>query len=262
MNTILFTPFDKVFLEIMWIKFHYYWLMYAIWFSFWYLLLSFLLKKEKIILSEKEFDRMFFWIAIFWLIWGRIWHILIYNFSYYFQNPLEIFAVWKWWMASHWWLIWWLIWFFIFKPKDIDYKKILDLTVIPLSFWLWLWRIWNFINWELYWKASSMPWCMYFDDNICRHPTQLYAFIKDILIFLILFYLYKKWVRNWFLVVSFLILYWSFRFFVEFFKENTQGNNTFSFITTGQVLSIFIILSWIIFWLTLKQKNNKEKSKN
>jgi len=254
-----FTPLSPMFLEIWPLQFHYYWLMYAISFLAVYLFLKKKLvdEKSKIQITEKKFDKFFFWIIALTLIWWRFWHILFYNFDFFFQNPVEILKVWKWWMASHWGFLWASIWFILFRPKEIPFFKLADLTILLVPLWLALWRIWNLINWELYWKATNLPWCMEFADEICRHPTQIYASLKDITIFLILFYLFRKKVKNWVIFSSFLISYWILRFIVEFFKEETQWNNYLEILTTGQILSFFMILTGILLLLFLKKENNR-----
>ncbi len=257
---ISFTPMSPVFLSIGPFNFYYYGLMYAI--SF---LIAYLMLKKSIMskwVSENDFEKLFYWVIILWLIWWRLWHVLFYDFSYFSQNLIEIFYIWNGWMASHWWFLWALIWIYIFKPK-IPILKLLDLIIYPVPIWLALWRLWNLINWEIYWKASSMPWCMEFADTVCRHPTQIYAIIKNLIIFWVLFYInieiqnpkskIKSYLKPWVLFSVFLILYWIFRIFVEFFKEDFVWNNYFEFITTGQVLSGVMIFIWVYIYHRLRK---------
>lgn len=253
-----FTPLSPTFLQIWAIQFHYYWLLYAISFSIAYIFLKKKLVDEntEIQIKENDFEKLFFWIIFMALIWWRIWHILFYNFEYFSHNLLEIIKVWKWWMASHWGFIWGIIWFLLFKPKKIEFFKLADLVILITPIWLALWRIWNLINWELFWKETTVFWCMKFSDEICRHPTQIYASLKNITIFLILFYLYKKRVKPWIILWTFFASYWFLRIIVEFFKEKTQWNNYVELFTTGQILSFFMILFWI--WFILKIKNYKK----
>lgn len=250
---------SPVFLAIWPFKFHYYWLMYALSFVFWY---WFLRKNlvQKSIISEKQLERMLFWTIIFWIIWWRLWEVLFYNIDYFINHPIEIFYVWNWWMASHWWFILWFIWFLLFKPKQINSFTLLDLIVIPLALWLALWRFGNLINWELYWYVTDLPWCMKFADWLCRHPTQIYAIIKDLFIFFVLIIIWKRvgsvlpW---WFIASTFLILYWILRFIVEYFKEDFVWNNYFNLITTGQILSLIMIFIWVVFMALIFRRNTK-----
>ena len=280
----IYDLFSPVFLTIWPLQFHWYGLFYAISFYFWYVFilknLRFLPSLEwKVCISEQEFDKMFFWISIFALIWWRLWHVLFYDFWYYSNHLLEIFQVWKWWMASHWWIIWAMIWYYFFVVKSKQDSpgtqhnktvpglnlKFLDLFAISWAFWFWLWRLWNFINWELFWKIfiKFNEWNFFsflnffwvnFWDWIVRHPVQIYSSLANFLIFWILFFLLQKKFFNqeenfWKIFYLFLILFWIQRFFLEFLKENFHWNNYFEILTTGQIFSIFMILIWIfLFW--------------
>ena len=257
MDLIEFTPLSPSFLTIWPVSLHYYWLMYAVSFLFAYSFIKKLIIKYRFAVNEEIFERLFFWIIICWLIWWRLGHVLFYDFQYFSENLVEIFYVWNGWMASHWWIIGGLIWFMYFKPKNINTLKFLDLIVLPLPIWLALWRLWNLINWELYGKVTSMPWCMKFADEICRHPTQIYAVIKNLIIFGILFYLYKKFKfsKPWILASAFLISYGILRIIVEFYKESFIWNNYLSFLTTGQILSCLMVLFWLLLWISIIRRS-------
>jgi len=271
----VYNLFSPIFLTIWPFDFYWYGLFYAISFYFWYLFIFKNLKKYFKV-SEKEFDKIFFWISVFALVWWRLWHVFFYDFAYYLQNMLEVFQVWKWWMASHWWIIWAIIWFYFFVVKSnlITYQskkvqgfnlKILDLFAISWAFWFGLWRLWNFVNWELYWKVfekiNSEDFlsfinfiCVDFWDWICRHPMQIYSSLANFLIFWILFFLVSKNFfqdeKNfWKIFYLFLILFWIQRLFLELFKEDFSWNNYFDILTTGQIFSVLMIFCWIfLFW--------------
>ena len=269
----IYDLFSPIIFQIWPLKFYWYGLFYAISFYFWYVFILKNLRKTTFpkgknniwIISEHEFDKMFFWIAIFALIWWRLWHVLFYDFAYFSQNLLEIFQVWKWWMASHWWIIWAIIWLFLFKNKKINIKKLLDLFAISWAFWFWLWRLWNFINWELFWKIfekidsenffSFLNFiCVDFWDWVCRHPVQIYSSLTNFLIFWILFFLLqKKFFQQkknfWKIFYLFLIFFWIQRFFLEFIKEDFVWNNYFEILTTGQIFSVLMVFVWsFLFW--------------
>lgn len=257
MNFIYFTPLSPVFLHIWPIQFHYYGLMYVISFIIWYKIISYILNHNIIWMSNEKFDNLYYSIIIWWLIWWRLWHILFYELSYYIQRPIEILFIWNWWMASHGGFIWWLIAFLLFKPRNIKAINISDIFLVPLPIWLALGRLGNLINWEIYGYATSVPWCMHFSDRICRHPTQIYAIIKDIIVFLVVIYIFKYHNKPWNITSAFLITYWTLRIIVECFKETFTWNNYLSYITTWQILSIIMIIIWIsIFFIQRNKKHN------
>jgi phosphatidylglycerol---prolipoprotein diacylglyceryl transferase len=127
------------------------------------------------------------------------------------------------------------------KPLDL---ADLFLPAIPLGYFFG--RIGNFLNGELYGRASNVPWSMIFPSDplqMPRHPSQLYeAFFEGALIFAILWPL-RKWrpFRGWTLS-AYLVMYGMARFSIEFFREpDPQLGFIFGPFTMGQVLSALMI---------------------
>lgn len=93
-----------------------------------------------------------------------------------------------------------------------------------------------------------------------RHPAQLYESFCYIFVFLILWYVYNKTKKSeqaGYLFGLFLIMLWTIRFFVEFFKE-PQGDEyiTMLGLNTGQMLSIPFILIGLYFMFVYKPKSS------
>ena len=125
---------------------------------------------------------------------------------------------------------------------------------------LFLGRIANFINSELYGKVSSLPWSVIFIkiDDIPRHPSQLYeALFEGLVLFFILNYFVKKnYLKTPGIISSiFLIFYSIFRFLVEFFRIPDEQIGYILNLTMGQIISI-VFLFWGIY---LFSKKNYEK---
>jgi len=124
---------------------------------------------------------------------------------------------------------------------------------VPLGYFFG--RLGNFLNGELYGRITEKGWGMSFPlsgDNFLRHPSQLYeAFFEGIIIFLILWSLRNKRGLQNKLFPLFLILYGTARFLIEFVREE----NFFGFFTTGQYLSLVIILigTGEVFYLKSKK---------
>lgn len=102
---------------------------------------------------------------------------------------------------------------------------------------------------------SNLPWAFVFThiDTVPRHPAQLYEAIFCILLFLLLYGLWKNTQlrsRNGNYFALLLILLFSFRFLDEFMKINQERFEDSLFINMGQLLSIpFIIIGIGIFLL-------------
>lgn len=239
-----FTPLSPVFLTLGPIKFHYYGLMYVLAFTFAYFLTPYLFKTRGLKIEKSIFEDLFFWTVIGGLIGGRVFYVLFYNFSYYSENLLSIFAVWEGGMASHGGFLGAVIaMYLVCKKYQLSFWRIADVIVIPVGFGFMLGRFGNFINGELYGRITDVAWCMNFDSaEGCRHPSQLYAALKDFVLFSILFSLRNTNWKPGMLSMAFISLYASFRFIVEFFREPDSHIGFLSLgLSQGQWISVFMI---------------------
>jgi prolipoprotein diacylglyceryl transferase len=151
------------------------------------------------------------------------------------------------------------------KKKDISLLWILDRIVIVVALAGSFIRLGNLFNSEIIGRAAEVPWAFIFTavDELPRHPAQLYESIAYFIIFLILFFIYfkkKKNLNNGLLFGLFLVLVFTFRFFVEFVKENQSSFEADMALNMGQVLSIpFVIIGFIFILRSMKKKEIKTK---
>ena len=123
---------------------------------------------------------------------------------------------------------------------------------------IFLGRIANFINSELYGRETDLFWSVKFKavDNLYRHPSQIYeAIFEGIILFIILNFVLKKYLykRPGTISSSFLILYSFFRFFIEFTREpDIQIGYILFNLTLGQMLSLLFLTAGL---LLLYKKN-------
>ncbi len=231
----------------------YYWLMYAMWFLIWY----YILNKRKIIESSK-LDDLFLYIFLWVILWWRIWYILFYDLAYYLDNFSNIFKIWQWWMSFHGWAIWVIIAMFLFSKKHkFSFLKLADEITLVLPIWLFLWRIWNYLNKELLgfpynsFLAVEKNWNYYFPSPL------LEAFLEWIVLFIILFFVNKNKKIDWITASLFLVFYWIFRIFVEMFfrTPDIQIGYIFWFRTMWEILSSIMIISWSSIFIYLNKKS-------
>lgn len=242
--------------EIFWITIapSYYWLMYALGFLFWYILI---LKRWKI--PKKDLEDLFLYIFLGVVLWWRLWYVIFYNPQLYLNDMLWILRVWEWWMSFHWGVIWVILSIFIFSKKSkLSFLKIVDQVTLVLPIWLWLWRIWNYLNKELLWYSwynwlfkINIDWINYFPSPL------LEALLEWFLLFIILnFIYYKKWnIKKWQIASLFLFFYWIFRLFVEIFfrRPDEHIGYIFWFLTMWEILSLPMIMIWIFLFITFKK---------
>ena len=245
------------------ISVRWYGLLFASAFIFGYVVMQWVYKQEKKPISDVE--QLTVYMILGTVIGARLGHCLFYNPDFYLANPIEILKVWKGGLASHGAAIGIITSLYFFaKKKKVTALWILDRIVIVVASGGFFIRLGNLFNSEIIGKPSEVPWAFVFTrvDNIPRHPAQLYESIAAFIVFLILFYLYKNKRDKWndgFLFGMFLVLIFTFRFFVEFLKEVQSSFEEGLILDMGQLLSIpFVILGIVFIFRSFKKGKNTE----
>ena len=206
---------------------------------------------------NEKFDDYITYLIIGIILGGRIGYVIFYNFSYYLDNVLDIFKIWQGGMSFHGGLLGVILSSYIFAKKyNQNPFSYLDQVSLVAPIGIFFGRLANFINSELYGKASDVPWSVIFIkvDNLSRHPSQLYeAILEGIILFLILIYFIdRNYLKKPGLISGlFLIFYSLFRFFIEFFRiPDEQIGYLILNLTLGQIISLVFALTGItIFYL-------------
>jgi len=155
------------------------------------------LKKNNILLIEpKIFDDLVIYLILGIIIGGRLGYVLFYNLEYYFQNFKEILMLWNGGMSFHGGLFGVVIAVFLFsKKKNISFLSTTDIISCVAPIGIFLGRLANFINGELFGKISTVPWAIIFPQAgaFARHPSQLYeAILEGLLLFAIINFISLK----------------------------------------------------------------------
>ena len=252
--------FDPVAFEIFSLEIRWYSLAYIFGILFgWFYCKKKLIKDPKIL---NLFDDLIAYLIIGIIIGGRLGYVLFYNIEYYLKNFTEIFMIWNGGMSFHGGLIGVIFSTIIFSKKNkVKSFIFLDLISLVAPIGIFLGRITNFVNSELYGRETDVYWSVKFIsiDNISRHPSQIYeAIFEGIILFFVLNYLVKKdKFQNPGLISSiFLILYSLFRFVLEFFRAPDAQIGYLAFqLTFGQLISIVFFLLGISLYLFKKNEN-------
>ena len=247
--------FDPVAFEVFSLEIRWYSLAYIFGIVLGWIYCKKKLIKDPIVLDI--FDDFITYLIIGIILGGRIGYALFYNFSYYINNPLEILMVWNGGMSFHGGLIGVILSCVIFgKKHKINSFIFLDLVALSAPIGIFFGRVANFINSELYGRATDLPWGVQFVliDNIKRHPSQIYeAFFEGIILFFILNYLFRRKyiVTPGKLSALFLIFYSLFRYSLEFFRvPDPQIGFLFLNSTLGQIISLlFFVIGVLLFYL-------------
>lgn len=203
---------------------------------------------------------------------ARLGHCLFYGAGFYLTHPLEILKVWEGGLASHGAAIGILIaiYFYSRKKKDQTYLWTMDRVVIPVALAGCFIRLGNLFNSEIIGTPSNLPWAFKFPNALApdgallpRHPAQLYESIAYLLVFIFMFYLYRKkkgLIAEGYFLGLFLILVFSFRFFVEFIKESQEPFENGMLLNMGQLLSIPLVILGV--WLVLRSDRHARINNN
>ncbi len=211
-------------------------------------------KKDKFMSAKAEENFLIF--AVFSIILGgRFGYVLFYNFDYFLFHPLEIFYIWQGGMSFHGGLLGSIIGLVIFtRIYKIEFLRISDILAIIAPIGIFLGRMANFINLELYGRPTNSDYGFVFPSDpllLPRHPSQLYeGILEGLLTFIILFSLSrltKIQKKRGVLSGLFLILYAASRIFIENFREPDAHLGEFEFLFFS--VSMGQILSWPIIFL-------------
>ena len=252
--------FDPVAIQIFSIEIRWYSLAYIFGILIGWLYCKKILIKDKNI--SKLFDDLISYLIIGIILGGRLGYVIFYNLEYFLSNPIEILMIWHGGMSFHGGLLGVLASTIIYAKKHNVNKFIfLDLIAGSAPIGIFLGRIANFLNSELYGRETDILWSVIFTriDNITRHPSQIYeALLEGVILFFILFFFIKK---NYLLkpgLISslFLIFYSLFRFLVEFFRvPDEQVGFIYLNLTIGQIISL-IFLSFGFYLFFIKKNEN------
>jgi phosphatidylglycerol---prolipoprotein diacylglyceryl transferase len=261
---IVHPQFDPVAIYLGPLSIHWYGLMYLLGFTLFMLLGRYRIKHNpQAALNNTILDDLLFYGMLGVILGGRLGHVLFYQFDYYLQQPLEIFAVWKGGMSFHGGFLGVIAAMAILARKfKLQWLAVTDFIAPLVPLGLGAGRIGNFINAELWGRPTDVSWGMVFPnvDTLPRHPSQIYEFALEGVVFFVLLWVYSAKPKPVGAVSGmFLIGYGVFRSVAEFFREPEDG---FMGVLTlgvsmGQWLSLPMIIVgvWMIAWANKKQKN-------
>ena len=252
---------------------YYYSLMFVIAFASGLYLMKFMYKKENI--SLEYLDPLLMYMVVGTLVGARLGEVFFYNWDYFQNNLLEIILPVKitaeGWefvgfrgLASHGAVVGILSALYLYtkKYKYASMLWLLDRVAITVAFGGVFIRIGNFFNSEIVGKYTGSSFGVVFKnkgETLPRHPVQLYESLGYLIVFILLFLIYKttqKRNQKGFLIGAFFSLLFGVRFIAEFVKESQGGfGENLGYFSTGQWLSIpLIFLGLVVMALSYKNK--------
>jgi len=153
-------------------------------------------------MTAEQVEKLLTWVVFGVILGGRLGYVLFYQFEFYAENPGQILRVWEGGMAFHGGFLGVVVaglWFC--RREAVPMLPVGDLMAAVVTIGLFLGRVANFINAELWGRATSLPWGVAFPGEaaqacpgvvgICaRHPSQLYeAALEGLVLGALLFWL-------------------------------------------------------------------------
>jgi phosphatidylglycerol---prolipoprotein diacylglyceryl transferase len=258
---------DPVLFEIGFFKLRWYSLgyLFGIMLGYWWLVK--LIAKPGAPMSRAHADDMILYATLGIILGGRIGYILFYQPSI-LSNPIDIFKLWEGGMSLHGGALGTIlgIWLLARKHK-LSFLRVSDYIACCIPFGLFLVRVANFINGELWGRETDVAWAVIFDTSgqgMPRHPSQLYeAVLEGLLMAAILWPLFFKTDARYkpgFLFGMAALIYGISRFLIEFVREpdvQLQWLVEQTGLSMGQWLTVPMIL--VGFYLVLTAAKRRER---
>jgi phosphatidylglycerol:prolipoprotein diacylglycerol transferase len=213
-------------------------------------------------------------IIIFSALVGAKILLFLSDFSYYSQNPREIFslstlrstgvyygglllAL----AASAWYL----------RRSSLPAWKVADLCAPGIALGQAIGRIGCLLAGCCYGKPTSLPWGITFTSryaydnvgvplNVPLHPTQLYESAGTFVLFLYLLWRMSRKHIDGQIILEYLTLYAALRFLIEFFRDDDRGFVLYGLLSTSQFIGILTIVGAVaaLFYLRRKPAETEE----
>ena len=212
-------------------------------------------------LTVLDYDDFIVWVTLGIILGGRTGYVLFYNFPHFIANPAEIIEVWKGGMSFHGGFLGCVLAVVLFGWKNnISIGSLGDLTCASGPIGLFLGRIANFINGELWGRPTDVPWAMVFPHGgpLPRHPSQLYeAGMEGALLFVVLWIAIRMGAlrRPGLIIGLFAMCYAVLRSCGEYFREpDAQLGFLWGGLTMGMLLSVPLFLAGAGFAMVALRK--------
>ncbi|MFK8040386.1 MAG: prolipoprotein diacylglyceryl transferase [Rickettsiaceae bacterium] len=217
-----------------------------------------IVKKKNLTITKTHLENFLSWTIIAIIVGGRLGFTLIYDPLKYLMHPIKILQIYKGGMSFHGGMIGLAFATYIYSKKyKLPFLTFIDIIAVVSPIGLFLGRIVNFINAELYGRITDVSWGVIFPGEILpRHPSQLYEALAEGFVLLIIMSVaslrYNTLRFPGRTSGIFLVCYSLFRIMIENFREPDEKIGfILSYLTMGQILSSFMFILGL-YLLTIK----------
>jgi len=229
----------------------------------WWLLIR-MVRRPGSPMTAKHVDDIITWATLGVILGGRLGYVLFYNPGQYLDDPLAALKLWEGGMSFHGGLAGVIFAIVVYaRSQGLSSLRILDYVAVVSPIGLFLGRMANFINGELWGRPTDGTWGIIFPDAgpEPRHPSQLYeAALEGLLLLVVLkllFWLTDARLKPGLLGGIFVLGYGLSRFMIEFFREPDAQLGVLSFgLTMGQTLSLPLIAAGLYLLISVGRRES------
>ena len=213
--------------------------------------------------TREQMDDYVSWLTLGIILGGRLGYVLFYRPGYYVTHPLEALMIWQGGMSFHGGALGVILATWLFTRRNrLDPLRFGDRAAVVVPIGLFFGRLANFVNGELWGRASDVPWAMVFPHDpaqLPRHPSQLYqAGLEGIALSALMWALWwgtDARARTGTLTGALLAGYGVARIIGELFRE-PDANLGFLFagVTMGQLLSLPMVAAGLFLILRARRR--------
>jgi phosphatidylglycerol:prolipoprotein diacylglycerol transferase len=217
-------------------------------------------------ISLPELDDFILWVTLGIILGGRTGYVLFYNLPFFIEHPGEIFELWKGGMSFHGGFLGCVAAVMLFaRSRNIPIASLGDVVCAVGPIGLFLGRIANFVNGELWGRPADLPWAVIFPGGgpLPRHPSQLYeAGLEGIVLFTLLALMIRGGAlkRPGVILGTFIIVYGCARIIGELFREpDPQLGFLWGGLTMGMLLSVPMIAAgaMVVLWAVRRTRPDR-----
>jgi phosphatidylglycerol:prolipoprotein diacylglycerol transferase len=205
-------------------------------------------------MTVMDFDDFILWVTLGIILGGRAGYVLFYNPAHFAAHPLEIVQLWHGGMSFHGGFAGCVLAVVAFaRWRGISILSLGDVTCAVAPIGLFLGRLANFINGELWGRPGDVAWAMVFPGGgpLPRHPSQLYeAALEGLVLLFVLWIAIRAGAlrRPGLVIGAFAAGYAVARVACEFFREpDPQLGYLWGGLTMGMLLSAPLLLTGLAF---------------
>jgi phosphatidylglycerol:prolipoprotein diacylglycerol transferase len=121
-------------------------------------------------------------------------------------------------------------------------------------------RIGCFMTGCCYGNTCSLPWAVQFPEGHTTHPnhihpTQIYESLLNFSTYIVLAWLFRRRKFDGQVIAAYMLIYAIVRFGLEFFRADGRGKSWFGALSSGQDISILLLIGGGALWWLLRERN-------